>query len=157
VLSIFHDSNRRCDTVTSSHLHLKPPWLDFTQYNTRHDFMCVLCPVGGSVVPVKHHSRQPAAGAGCHWSQASAHDHSPARQGVYLFNCVKDKHIMCDYCCWRTLSANMYCWHCIVLGWLRHSEGSSLGHQQPDNKWKERSGKNLLGNVHLLRDLWVEL
>lgn len=44
---------------------------------------CVHFPVGGSVVPVQHHSRQPAAGAGRHRCQTSPHDHSPARQGAY--------------------------------------------------------------------------
>lgn len=45
---------------------------------------CASCPAGGSVVPVQHHSRQPAAGAGGHRCQPSPHDHSFARQGVRL-------------------------------------------------------------------------
>lgn len=62
--------------------------------------ICAFCPVGGSVVPVQHHSRQPAAGAGRHRRQASPHDHSPARQGVYqsLFVLIlKWNWIMSDY------------------------------------------------------------
>lgn len=54
--------------------------------------ICAFCPVGGSVVPVQHHSRQPAAGAGRHRCQASPHDHSPARQGAHpspFIKCVK--------------------------------------------------------------------
>lgn len=40
-----------------------------------------------------------------------------------------------------TLNASfLFCF----LGWLWHSEGSSLGDQQPDNKWKKRSGTHHL-------------
>lgn len=103
-----------------------------------HNRKLLFCPVGGSVVPVQHHSRQPAAGAGCHRRQARPDDHSPARQGAYpSVLTYRVKQIIYLWICrplWTPILSS---------GWLRNSEGSSLGHQQPDNKWEKRSGTNL--------------
>lgn len=56
----------------------------FVPKMTQNSCVCAPCPTGGSVVPVQHHSRQPAAGAGRHWRQPCPYDHSPAGQGAHL-------------------------------------------------------------------------
>lgn len=56
----------------------------FVPKMTQNSCVCAPCPTGGSVVPVQHHSRQPAAGAGRHWRQPRPYDHSPAGQGAHL-------------------------------------------------------------------------
>ena len=30
---------------------------------------------------------------------------------------------------------------CLSAGWLWHSEGGSMGHQQPHHQWEERPGE----------------